>query len=89
MPKNNLLADIDRSVDYAYDSIYILNAAVTAIVEGLGAQSAARVMQALDVSLDDLLIEENPPGPGTQETLLGWRNMAAKRAAMPRRPRGA
>lgn len=85
MAKDDLVQELDRNMDTVYDSLYVLNATMTAIVQALQAESAAQVTRALDESIDGLSAEVNPPGTLAQATLAGWRNMAAKRAGLPSR----
>ena len=85
MAKDDLVQELDRNMDTVYDSLYVLNATMTAIVQALQAESAAQVTRALDESIDGLSAETNPPGTLAQATISGWRNMAAKRAGLPSR----
>lgn len=87
MAKDDLVQELDRNMDTVYDSLYVLNATMTAIVQALQVESAAQVTRALDESIDGhgLSAEVNPPGTLAQTTLAGWRNMAARRAGLPSR----
>lgn len=85
MAKDELVQELDRNMDTVYDSLYVLNATMTAIVQALQVESAAQVTRALDESIDGLSAEASPPGTLAQATLAGWRNMAAKRAGLPSR----
>lgn len=85
MAKDELVQELDRNMDTVYDSLYVLNATMTAIVQALQVESAAQVTRALDESIDGLSAEVNPPGTLAQTTLAGWRNMAARRAGLPSR----
>ncbi|MCG9079447.1 hypothetical protein [Laribacter hongkongensis] len=82
MEKDDLVQELNRNMDTVYDSLYVLNATMTAIVQSLHAESAAQVMHALDESLDSLSAEANPPGTLAQTALAGWRNLAARRAGL-------
>ncbi len=85
MAKDDLVQELDRNMDTVFDSLYVLNATMTAIVQALQAESAAQVTRALDESIDGLSAEANPPGTLGQTTLVGWRNLAARRAGLPTR----
>ena len=85
MAKDELVQELDRNMDTVYDSLYVLNATMTAIVQALQVEAAAQVTRALDESIDGLSVEVNPPGTLAQTTLAGWRNMAARRAGLPSR----
>ena len=85
MANDDLLLELDRNMDTVYDSLHVLNATMTAIVQALQVESAAQVTRALDESIDGMSAEASPPGTLAQTTLAGWRNMAAKRAGLPSR----
>ena len=85
MAKDDLVQELDRNMDTVYDSLHVLNATMTAIVQALQTESAAQITRALDEGIDGLSAETNPPGTLAQATLAGWRNMAAKRAGLPSR----
>ncbi|MGE1004189.1 hypothetical protein ACKZDW_00790 (plasmid) [Ralstonia syzygii subsp. celebesensis] len=85
MAKDDLVQELDRNMDAVFDSLYALNATMSALVQALQAEPAAQVMRALDASIDGLSSEANPPGTLGQATLVGWRNMVAQRAGLPPR----
>ncbi|WP_374351645.1 hypothetical protein [Chitinimonas sp.] len=80
---------LDRDMDAVFDSLYILNAAMTAIVQALPHQTSAQVTQYLDRCIDDLPNEATHLGPTAQQMLLGWRNMTAEQAGVEQRPLSA
>lgn len=73
-----LVKELDRNMDAVFDSLYVLNAAMAAIVQSLQPGPAAQVVQRLDEVIDGLADETNPPGRAAQLALHGWRNTAAK-----------
>lgn len=83
------IRELDRNMDTAFDSLFVLNTAVNAIISALPQESARQVVQSLDAGFDELLAEKRAFEPLCRETLLGWRNAAARLAGYPRRHRPA
>lgn len=83
MDEKKLLRELDRNMDHAYDSLFVLNAAVDAIIRALPAEAAGSVMQSLDAVLQEVAADANPPGEPSRTVLQGWRNAAARRAGFP------
>ncbi len=81
--------EIDKEMDVVYDSVLVLNSAVTAIIKSLPYETAVSVVQSLDAVIAEIQEYENPPEGLPLATLHGWRNMAAKQAGVPQTFYGA
>lgn len=84
MDYSKKIQELNRDMDAVYDSLLVLNDAVTAIMKHLPAESAGPVTKCLDECLAEPK-GENPPGELAETTLRAWRNMAAKKAGLPRK----
>jgi len=85
MADGHLVRELDRNMDTVFDSLYVLNSAMQAIVESLPPAVAAQAVPRMDAVIDGMNAEKNPPSEFHQLTLNGWRNMAAKLAGLPLR----
>ncbi|MGQ0711003.1 MAG: hypothetical protein ACT4NV_14800 [Rhodoferax sp.] len=85
MKRDDLMQELDRNMDTVFDNLYVLNAAMTAMVKALAPATAAQFVQELDQTLDGFFEGRNPPGFVAHQTLLGWRNMAAAAARIEKR----
>lgn len=83
MADTPLLQELDRNMDTVFDSLYVLNSVVAAIVQSLPTSSALQVVPALDAVLKEIQFEKNPLSDQHQMTLLAWRNAAANIAQLP------
>jgi hypothetical protein len=72
--------ELNRSMDTTFDSLFVLNATVNAIMQALPADSANQVAQSLDEVLGEM---SDHLGEDGRKTLLAWRNTAARRAGLP------
>ena len=81
---NELVQELDRNMDSVFDNLYVLNAAMTAMVNALEPAAAAETVRHLDQSLGQMLGGQNPPGFQAIALLRGWRNMAATAAGTDR-----
>ncbi len=78
MADDNLVNELDRNMDTVFDSLYVLNATMNAVVQSLQPQAATHVMRRLDEALDGMDYETNPPARFHRLVMNGWRNMAAQ-----------
>jgi len=85
MADSPLVRELDRNMDTVYDSLYVLNAAMTAMVQSMPTAMAAQMVPRLDEVIDHLDEGANPPAEFHQMTLNGWRNMAAQISGLPKR----
>lgn len=83
MNDKELLAELDRNMDTVFDSLYVLNSVVAAIVESLPKPSALQVVPALDVVLKEIQFEKNPLSDEHLMQLLTLRDAAARIAQVP------
>lgn len=77
MADTPLLQELDRNMDTVFDSLFILNQTMMAIVKSLPKSSALQVVPALDAVLSEIHLGKNPPAEHVQMTLKAWRNVAA------------
>jgi len=80
MSEEDRINELDRNMDDAFDSLYVANAVLHALVSVLKPDDAALVARQLDIVIDGLSQEQNPPAPHHQKTLHGWRNLVANKA---------
>jgi hypothetical protein len=83
MRENELLQDLDRSMDSVFDAVNVLMSAMSAIMKALPHDVAARVVPLLDEDLASHALERNPPKGLPLLALRAWRNQAAKLAGLP------
>ena len=85
MADTELVKELDRNMDDVFDNLNVINSAITAFAQVLQPEQAKLVVDSLDECLDSYDEEANPPSDLYQDTLRGWRNMAAMRAELPKR----
>lgn len=83
MKKAPSLESVDRDMDTAFDSLYVLNTTVQAIVESMPPGMALRVVPRMDAVIYTLHQELNPVGQFHRSVLIRWRNIAAHVAGLP------
>lgn len=89
MAKDEAVKELDRDMDTVFDSLYVINAVLHAVVQALRPADAEKAVLHLDAVIDGLDLESHPPAQYHREILYGWRNMTANIAGVAIRKPGA
>lgn len=74
MENEKRVVELDRNMDDVFHNLYVLNAAMEAIVQSIPPVMADQVAQRMQQSLVQMGKEDNPPSDFYQGLMKRWRN---------------